>query len=407
MAALGSQSIASSYEQLLHVDRDGGGNGTTHVSVKDGDNETTFGFTIATDALMMTGTNRLEFGDTGTYIHQSADGVLDLVSDTELELNATTIDMNGAVDMSSTLTVAGDVNIDSNTLFVDTSGNKVGLGTNSPTGKLSVAGASGVDSNIYLDNLDANSDGANIIVRKSKHASTLTAVVENDSLGSIVFQGIDDTSNPSYETAASIHSEVDGTPGNGDMPGRLVFKTTADGASSATERMRISSSGDATFSGAVIPNAGIQFPASQVADADANTLDDYEEGTYTITASMSSGSITFVSGKNEAHYVKIGRKVFVSGEVGVSSVSSPSGTLFLNLPFTVGDFTDLSERFIGPFSIQNCNFDDAVNSLHISSYSGQNTASIQMTTDNSGWSYLNANTITGSTEFSFSFCYSV
>jgi hypothetical protein len=100
MAALGSQSIASSYEQLLHVDADGGGNSTTHVSVKDGDNGTTFGFTIATDALMMSSTNRLEFGDTGTYIHQSADGVLDLVSDTELELNATTIDMNGAVDIS-------------------------------------------------------------------------------------------------------------------------------------------------------------------------------------------------------------------------------------------------------------------------------------------------------------------
>jgi len=98
MAALGSQSIASSYEQLLHVDADGGGNGTTHVSVKDGDNGTTFGFTIASDALMMTSTNRLEFGDNGTYIHQSADGVLDLVSDSEIELNGT-IDINGAVTM--------------------------------------------------------------------------------------------------------------------------------------------------------------------------------------------------------------------------------------------------------------------------------------------------------------------
>ena len=38
MAALGAQSIASSYEQLLHVDRDGGGNSTTHVAIKDGDN---------------------------------------------------------------------------------------------------------------------------------------------------------------------------------------------------------------------------------------------------------------------------------------------------------------------------------------------------------------------------------
>ena len=57
---------------------------------------------------MLSSTDQLQFGDSGTYIHQSADGVLDLVSDTELELNATTIDMNGAVDMSSTLTLAGN-----------------------------------------------------------------------------------------------------------------------------------------------------------------------------------------------------------------------------------------------------------------------------------------------------------
>ena len=111
MAALGSQTIASSYEQLLHVDRDGGGNTTTHVSLKDGDNGTTFGFTIATDALMMTSTNRLEFGDTGTYIHQSADGVLDLVSDTEIELTATTIDINGAVAMNGAMTGGTNITI--------------------------------------------------------------------------------------------------------------------------------------------------------------------------------------------------------------------------------------------------------------------------------------------------------
>jgi hypothetical protein len=111
MAALGSQSIASSYEQLLHVDSDGGGNSTTHVSVKDGDNGTTFGFTIASDALMMSSTNRLEFGDTGTYIHQSADGVLDLVSDTEIEINATTIDMNGALDLSGNAQLSGTVTV--------------------------------------------------------------------------------------------------------------------------------------------------------------------------------------------------------------------------------------------------------------------------------------------------------
>ena len=56
--------------------------------------------TSSSGALTLNSTNRLNFGDTGTYIHQSADGVLDLVSDTELELNATTIDVNGAVDVA-------------------------------------------------------------------------------------------------------------------------------------------------------------------------------------------------------------------------------------------------------------------------------------------------------------------
>jgi len=47
MASLTGQSIASSYEQLLHVDADGGGNGTTLVDVKDGDNGTTFALKLA------------------------------------------------------------------------------------------------------------------------------------------------------------------------------------------------------------------------------------------------------------------------------------------------------------------------------------------------------------------------
>ena len=57
--------------------------------------------------LLLNSTRQLQFGDSGTYIHQSADGVLDLVSDTELELNATTIDINGAVEISGTLAQVG------------------------------------------------------------------------------------------------------------------------------------------------------------------------------------------------------------------------------------------------------------------------------------------------------------
>ena len=62
---------------------------------------------VADTGLLLSSTDQLQFGDSGTYIHQSADGVLDLVSDTEIELTATTIDINGAVEISGTTAQVG------------------------------------------------------------------------------------------------------------------------------------------------------------------------------------------------------------------------------------------------------------------------------------------------------------
>ena len=55
MAKLEGQKIADSYEQLLHTDRDGGGNGTTLVNIKDGKNDTTFALQLATDKVNIGG----------------------------------------------------------------------------------------------------------------------------------------------------------------------------------------------------------------------------------------------------------------------------------------------------------------------------------------------------------------
>jgi hypothetical protein len=68
-----------------------------------------------------------------------------------------------------------------------------------------------------------------------------TAVQSGDVLGSIAFSGANGTD--ISNTAAWIRCAVDGTPGVGDMPGRLVFFTTADGASSPTERLRLTAAG--------------------------------------------------------------------------------------------------------------------------------------------------------------------
>ena len=76
--------------------------------------------------VLMNRTERLNFGDTGTYIFQSADGVLDLVSDSEVEINGTTIDINGATDVSGTLTLGTVAAAGSDTdkfLVLDGSGN--------------------------------------------------------------------------------------------------------------------------------------------------------------------------------------------------------------------------------------------------------------------------------------------
>ena len=61
---------------------------------------------VADTGILLSSTDQLQFGDSGTYIHQSADGVLDLVSDTEIEINATTIDVNGTTNFSGAITPA-------------------------------------------------------------------------------------------------------------------------------------------------------------------------------------------------------------------------------------------------------------------------------------------------------------
>jgi hypothetical protein len=88
----------------------------------------------------------------------------------------------------------------------------------------------------------ADTGGPKICFGKSRSASVngRTIVQSGDNLGEITFEGANGTD---FIRAASIKVDLDGTPGANDMPGRIVLATTADGASSPTERMRIDSTG--------------------------------------------------------------------------------------------------------------------------------------------------------------------
>lgn len=91
---------------------------------------------------------------------------------------------------------------------------------------------------------------------------------------------------------------------------------------------------------------GIAFPATQSASADANTLDDYEEGTWTPSMSAQTGSIT--SYTSEGKYVKIGRMVHVFANCKITNNGTATDNLFIgNYPFVAGSTTSVDAKWIG------------------------------------------------------------
>jgi len=85
---------------------------------------------------------------------------------------------------------------------------------------------------------------------------------------------------------------------------------------------------------------GITFPATQSASTDANTLDDYEEGTWTATFVTDGGSVTTSATTRYGFYTKIGRQVTITCMVAATAISSPTGSLYIfTLPFPVSSTT--------------------------------------------------------------------
>ena len=79
----------------------------------------------------------------------------------------------------------------------------------------------------------------------------------------------------------------------------------------------------------------VQFPATQVASADANRLDEYEEGSWTPNLTDGSNNATHAS-NNLGSYVRIGKAVFISCTLSTSAIGSVSGSIKCSgLPFTV------------------------------------------------------------------------
>lgn len=109
---------------------------------------------------------------------------------------------------------------------------------------------------------------------------------------------------------------------------------TAPITSSGGANPNIGISPTPTFTTVTLTNGQVVFPATQVPSANANTLDDYREGTYTPTITAGAGTLTSVAANGS--YTKIGRQVTVNISIAITTNGTGAASLVATLPFPVG-----------------------------------------------------------------------
>ena len=160
--------------------------------------------------------------------------------------------------------------------------------------------------------------------------------------------------------ASCVYVDPSGLPASLDSSGRLLVGTST-----------------ANTSGAKLQTSdGLTFPATQVASADPNTLDDYEEGAWIYDFTSTTGTITKSSTYVSGNYTKVGRVVTITGFLAVTSVSAPTGALTLTgLPFAIGSASN-RENFVGGGIFGNILSSSSVSPLMLQGSQGDSFLSI-------------------------------
>jgi hypothetical protein len=191
---------------------------------------------------------------------------------------------------------------------IDSSG-RVGIGTSSPGSALEVSASVPV--------ITVNSGAANASSIEFKQAGTL--------YGRVRFDGNNFDIGNLYSGGATIINAGNAERARIDSSGRLLVGTAT-----------------ANTSGAKLQTVdGLTFPATAVASADPNTLDDYEEGTFTPSIG---GDATYTS--RSGTYIKVGRKVSIAGTFVINTKGTGSAAIVSGLPFAASALTPI---YVGIF----------------------------------------------------------
>ena len=230
---------------------------------------------------------KVQFRDAAIYINSSADGQLDIVADTEIQIAATTVDINGAVDVSGTLGVTGVATLaslvattaDINSGTID--GTVIG-GTTAAAGFFTNITVSGtVDGRdvatdgTKLDGIEASADvtdTANVTAAGALMDSELTNITAVKALD----QGVATTDSPSFAGLTATTADING----GTIDGTVIGATTTAAGSFTT----------VTASGEIAANGGIALGDNDIATfGDGDDLQLFHDGSNSIIDDLGTG----------------------------------------------------------------------------------------------------------------------
>jgi len=204
---------------------------------------------VADTGLLLNSSRQIQFGDSGTHIRQSADGVLQLTSDTEVEINATTVDINANVDISGNLVLGGNITIgdaDSDDIsfggeltshIVPNADDTYDLGSSTKQWRNLY-----VDGSAFIDTIDGTDETTITNTDTGSSAGPIVSLYRNSSsaadadyLGQFKFQGENDA-DQQVNYAKITGKILDASDGNED--GILEFAHIKAGSQTITGRWR-------------------------------------------------------------------------------------------------------------------------------------------------------------------------